>query len=59
MILNDIIMYILSFFVSTIKKDLQIQQKLEEQFLYDTEDIFLFQRQGMKEKKDKDNERNN
>lgn len=34
MTLNYIITYILSFFVSTIKKDLQLQKNIEEQLLY-------------------------
>jgi len=37
-LLNDFIFYILSFFISTIKKDLQIQKKLEERFCYDEDE---------------------
>ena len=33
--LNDLIFYILSFFLSTIKKDLQIQKNIEERFYYE------------------------
>jgi hypothetical protein len=38
MTLNEIILYILSFFVSTIKKDLQLQKNIEEQLLFEEED---------------------
>jgi hypothetical protein len=39
--LNDFIFYILSFFISTIKKDLQIQKKLKERFCYEDEEEYI------------------